>query len=66
MDDESCRNCDDHSGATCDDRVVGFGDDGESEEGRETDPDLAERLATREADLEEQRFALADLEAERW
>ncbi|MDP9472771.1 MAG: hypothetical protein M3Q71_19260 [Chloroflexota bacterium] len=36
------------------------------EEGEETDPDLEAWLRQREVDLEEQRFALADMEAEGW
>lgn len=36
------------------------------EEGEESDPDLEAWLRQREVDLEEQRFALADLEEGGW
>ncbi len=37
-----------------------------TEEGEETDPELEAWLIQREVDLEEQRFALADQNAEGW
>ncbi len=65
-----CLGCDAHLEAEFEDRISGRETDDITddigEEGRETDSDLEEWLAAREHDLEEQRFALADLETERW
>ncbi len=59
-----CLGCDAHLEAAFEDRVSGTGIDLSTEEGRDTDPDLEEWLAARLEELEEQRFALLDMEAE--
>lgn len=63
----ACLGCDAHLEEEHEDRVSGsWVDDPTGEEGRETDPDLEDWIAARAEDYEEQRFALADLETERW
>lgn len=65
-DDELCPACDAHRESAFEDRISEIGIVDPTKEGRETDPDLEDWFAARQDDLEEQRFALADLETERW